>query len=132
MDTFVREIFDEIKWPMESVYSVYLDVTTIVAKKSTTYNIEFKNCENKVSKYKYIDGISYFDILVPNLQSVKYSALIEYLLLQEKNVFLTGETGTGKTVIIEDLLRKMKVYKNKTQRDTIAMTFSAQTSSNVA
>ena len=69
--------------------------------------------------------MAYFDILVPTIDLIKFTDVIEKLLMQNKNIFLTGETGTGKSVLLVALLKKMNDIRRKVPRDTISIIFSA-------
>ena len=65
-------------------------------------------------------------IYVPTIDSLRYSFILETLLNLRENVYVTGETGTGKTAIIQNIIKKF----NATEEWTfIRMNFSAQTSS---
>jgi dynein heavy chain len=48
--------------------------------------------------------VPYFNILVPTADTVKFKYLLEKLITGGFNVLLTGETGTGKSVIIGEYL----------------------------
>ncbi|XP_065895241.1 dynein axonemal heavy chain 1-like isoform X2 [Dysidea avara] len=68
----------------------------------------------------------YSDIIVPTLDTIRCSFLIELLLTNNKKVLCVGPTGTGKTLTASDkLLRKMpKSYLSH------FINFSARTSAN--
>ena len=75
---------------------------------------------------------SYFNLLVPNVQSVRTQYLLDTLLPAptHRNVLLTGETGVGKTVIGMDYLRKtLHTDKPTSDYTSVTINFSAQTSS---
>jgi len=48
--------------------------------------------------------MSYFEILVPTSDTVKYKCLLHTLLDGGRNVLITGETGVGKSVVVKDFL----------------------------
>jgi dynein heavy chain len=48
--------------------------------------------------------MSYFEILVPTSDTVKYKYLLHTLLDGGRNVLITGETGVGKSVVVKDFL----------------------------
>ena len=47
---------------------------------------------------------SYFEILVPTTDTVKYKFVLNTLINHSYNVLFSGETGVGKSVIIQDFL----------------------------
>jgi len=64
---------------------------------------------------------------------VKYSYLVEWLLKVEKPVFFTGLTGTGKTVILQNLLTRLSASEEEGGQAVlpIFIGFSAQTNAKV-
>ncbi len=87
---------------------------------------DFVNYNNYLSQYKYEKGTPYFSIFVDTIDTLRYSFLIEVLLGLKKHLFITGDTGVGKTAIILNLLNKLTDSGTHT---SIMMNFSAQTSS---
>jgi dynein heavy chain len=57
-----------------------------------------------VTKFEYKAEMSYFNILVPTADTVRYKFLLETLLSHSHNVLITGETGVGKSVITQDFI----------------------------
>lgn len=47
---------------------------------------------------------SFFEILVPTADTVKYKFLLQTLCFNNFNILITGETGVGKSVIVKDFL----------------------------
>lgn len=79
-----------------------------------------------VPSFQYELGNPYFSILVPTIDTCRYSYLLDVLLQVKKHIFFTGETGVGKSVVIQkyiaDFKEKRKMYPN-------FINFSAQTNS---
>ena len=48
---------------------------------------------------------SFFEILVPTSDTVKYKFLLQTLMFANFNMLITGETGVGKSVIVKDFLK---------------------------
>jgi dynein heavy chain len=66
----------------------------------------------------------FFDLLVPTVDTIKYSNVIEQMLDIEKPLIVTGESGVGKSVLVKNLLVDLKERKSMS---TIFLNFSAQT-----
>lgn len=74
--------------------------------------------------WKYQPGTPIYKILVPTVDTIRNSFLISALLKAGRNILLVGNTGTGKTAIIQSALDQ---YHNETYT-TFTINFSAQTS----
>ena len=63
--------------------------------------------QNEVPKeFLYDPKLPYFSILVPTLNTVRYSYLLDLCLKIKKHCFFTGETGVGKSVVIQNYIAK--------------------------
>jgi len=62
---------------------------------------EFRPWTELITEFKFSLDIPFFNILVPTADTVKFNNLLSKLLKNGKNVLLSGETGTGKSVIIQ-------------------------------
>ncbi len=87
--------------------------------------LSFSNWDKKLEEFEFSRDQQFFDILVPTVDTVKYTYIMKLLLQAGKPVFIAGVSGVGKTLLIEKLLGQMK-NNNFT---TISLNFSAQTSS---
>ena len=81
---------------------------------------------DQLPKFVIQPDTKYSDIIVPTLDTVRSSHILEMLLLNKKTVVCVGPTGTGKTLAIAD-----KLARNM-PKDYIPefITFSAKTSAN--
>ncbi|XP_050519336.1 dynein axonemal heavy chain 6 [Diabrotica virgifera virgifera] len=76
--------------------------------------------------FKYMPELSYFETLVPTIDTVRFGYIMERLIYVDSPVFITGETGVGKSVVAKDCLHRLFL----TQKFVPAtINFSAQTSS---
>eukprot|EP00741_Cyanophora_paradoxa_P007767 tig00001206_g7515.t1 len=68
------------------------------------------------------------EITVPTADTIRYSYLLRLLVEHHVHVLFTGPTGTGKTIIVNDLLLN---GLDKEKWNAVLMNFSAQTSANM-
>ena len=57
-----------------------------------------------VPSFTYDPRMPFFSLMVPTVETVRYTTLLEMLGTVGKPVFLTGSTGVGKSVIIQNYL----------------------------
>ncbi|CAD1473370.1 unnamed protein product, partial [Heterotrigona itama] len=77
-------------------------------------------------EFVYDSGMPFFDILVPTIDTVRFGYLMKKLIEINKPVFLTGDTGVGKSVITKVVLNNLE---DSQLWSPINLIFSAQTSS---
>lgn len=95
--------------------------------------MEFKDWNTIVPKFVYSPDLPFFQLVVPTVDTTRFSYLLTELIKIGKAVFFTGVTGTGKTVIMESTLDqlKMPIEEGGHLFFPIQLTFSARTSSYV-
>lgn len=69
---------------------------------------QFVQFETVVPDFKYDKNQPYFDMLVPNVDTVRYSYVMKSLMTIKKPVFFTGITGTGKTSVMGAMLASLE------------------------
>ena len=79
-----------------------------------------------VTEFIYEPKMPYFSILVPTVDTLRYSTMLDILIKIKKQVFFTGETGVGKSVIIQKYISE---NRQKNELMPIYLNFSAQTDS---
>lgn len=67
----------------------------------------FSRWLEKKENFRFEKDISFFNILVPTQDTVKYKYIMENLCKQNFNSLFIGETGVGKSVIVMDFLNKL-------------------------
>jgi dynein heavy chain len=80
-----------------------------------------------VDVYVHDPKLAFSEMVIPTMDSVRYTYLINQLLMNDKNVLTTGPTGTGKSVNITQHLQGGMPEKYV----PLSLTFSAQTSANM-
>ena len=91
----------------------------------------FQDWSSIVPAFKYNETLPYFSLMVPTVDTCRYSYVMKTLLTVDKPCFITGVTGTGKTVAVQSLLNSLvpAVEDGGMGVVPIFMNFSAQTKS---
>ena len=79
-----------------------------------------------VGEYSVDIKMSYNEIVVPTLDSIRMKHMTARMLTSGKHVLIPGPTGTGKSVNTTEML----TYEMPEEYQALTMTFSAQTSAN--
>eukprot|EP00762_Andalucia_godoyi_P000666 ANDGO_05308.mRNA.1 Dynein-1-beta heavy chain len=83
-----------------------------------------------VQDFTYLPEMPFFNILVPTVDTTRVRFLLDTLVRSGRNVLITGVTGVGKTVIVQDFLREsLRADDPSGQYVSVYTNFSAQTSS---
>ncbi|KAI8818687.1 dynein heavy chain and region D6 of dynein motor-domain-containing protein [Fimicolochytrium jonesii] len=121
-DTFVRDLIDanpipDVQLPSaNNMFCYYVDLKT----KS------FALWDDLVPAFKYTQDVPFFQMTVPTSDTVKYEYFLEALLMNGFPTMFTGNTGVGKSIIVQSLLNRCcKTYGWV----PVALNFSAQTNS---
>ena len=93
----------------------------------------FREWTEIVPSFKYDDTVPYFSLIVPTTDTCRFSYVMKSLITVDKPVFITGVTGTGKTVAVQSLLNSLQPmpYDGGLGVIPVFMNFSAQTRSDV-
>ena len=65
---------------------------------------EVKSWHTLIPEFVYDSHQPYFDILVPTVETVRHRYLLDTLVQNGRNVLLVGETGVGKSVVVNSFL----------------------------
>ncbi|KAJ3183889.1 Dynein heavy chain 6, axonemal [Geranomyces variabilis] len=121
-DTFFRDLLDTVPIPdvqlpsANSMFCYYVDIKT----KS------FALWDDLVPAFKYAADVPFFQMMVPTSDTIKYEYLLEGLLCNGFPTLFTGNTGVGKSIIVQNMLNRCcKLYGWV----PVALNFSAQTNS---
>jgi len=61
----------------------------------------FRSFKEIVPSFEYIPGTSFFDLVVPTMDTVRFALLLKMNFERMSPAFFTGFTGTGKSVVME-------------------------------
>jgi midasin (ATPase involved in ribosome maturation) len=76
-------------------------------------------------EFEFPENVSYLDIFVPTKETYCYTTIIERFIAELNPIFITSHTGTGKTSIINQIIKK-------SGQSSLSFTFTAQTSPSIA
>lgn len=113
VDSMCRDFFGFLKIDSSGyVFDYYYDEK----------EVKFKPWTNKVAKFDFDPDAPFFSLLVPTVDTTRYSAVLDMLLSMQKHVFFTGATGVGKSVIIQKYLA---LNQDRQQLSIVNLNFSA-------
>ena len=121
-DNFMRNhsAFDRVRFGHGQVFDVYYNAESG----------EFQPWTTIVPKFEYSSALPYTKLFVPTVDTVRFAYVLKAQLELLHPVFFTGVTGTGKTVIVQNLIEEASdlSYDRGTRMTPILITFSAQSS----
>ncbi len=128
-DGFVRghksSILGQLRYGPGSVFENFPDIVNADAP--------WRRWMDVVPAFSYDREQPYFAMVVPTIDTVRFSFLLTVALSQLNPVFFTGVTGTGKTVIVQDFLNRFSSPDLKPGLglpvSPVVINFSARTSS---
>ena len=94
IDTIFRDFFSRLLIPTaDSVFEYYLD----------EQKCQFIHLKEIIPSFQYPDidsNATFFDLVVPTIETMRYAGHLKILTSISKPVFITGQTGTGKSMIV--------------------------------
>lgn len=91
VDNMLRDFFGKLHIPMaETVFEYYFNEK----------EQRFVHWSRLVPSFVYEPKMPFFQIMVPTVETVRYTALLDMLIQVSKPVLFTGSTGVGKSVMI--------------------------------
>lgn len=97
-DKFIREKIVKSGMPFPEAKLVYDYVWDVEDR-------EWKSWNETINEYTVDVKLSYSEIIVPTLDSIRMSWVMRHLINGNKHVMCPGPTGTGKSVYISALLQ---------------------------
>ncbi len=126
-DAFVRghkaSVLGALRYGPGTVYDSFCDAAQPEAP--------WRKWQDVVPAFAFDREQQYFAMVVPTVDTTRFTYLLTTHLRQLNPVFLTGVTGTGKTVVAQDFINKASAadYKGGVIVTPILINFSARTSS---
>eukprot|EP00981_Chlorochromonas_danica_P004175 scaffold838_cov160-Ochromonas_danica.AAC.12 len=100
--------------PANTVFDYYIDI----AKN------DIVSWDNRVPVWRHLKTMTFYDMIVPTVDTVRNSYISETFMKVKKNVLLVGATGTGKTILAQSLLKDLPDNFSR-----LVINFSAATTS---
>eukprot|EP00397_Hematodinium_sp_SG-2012_P000063 GEMP01000063.1.p1 GENE.GEMP01000063.1~~GEMP01000063.1.p1 ORF type:complete len:2825 (+),score=742.06 GEMP01000063.1:2672-11146(+) len=117
-----RQMFDNL---MREIENVFPQANTVFDYGINFEKVDFSSWEERLpNPYKPAEGTPFHKIIVPTVDTVRNMFIIKELVLNHNHFLCVGNTGTGKTVAISQVLSTL----NETWT-TLNINFSAQSSS---
>lgn len=69
---------------------------------------KFELWSNSKGSFEFNQEMSYFDMVVPTKDTVRFSWFTERAVLNKFPIFITGVTGVGKSIIIQSTLERLE------------------------
>ena len=92
----MRDFFAKLHIPMaETVYEYYFNEK----------EQKFSHWSKIVPSFIYEPKLPFFSLMVPTVDTTRYTTLLDMLVSVSKAVFFTGNTGVGKSAIIQSYMR---------------------------
>ncbi len=104
-----RNNFMKIMKEVMTKLGVQFDFSHDVYDLYVNENCNFSKWNERKEIFKFDKELSFFNILVPTQDTIKYKYLMDNLSKNNFNSLFIGETGVGKSVIIMDFLNKLDI-----------------------
>lgn len=118
MDQLASNLFNINELPRGSLFDCYLDLTE--------KEHHWKKWEAIPQEFEYNASMKWSEILVPTINTKRFSYILRRAILSKYPIYFSGITGTGKTVICQNVLQELN---DKGLITPLQFTFSAKTSS---
>lgn len=116
VDSLIKKKFPTFKFEGSLITDCFFDVE----------QVELKLYSEHIPPAEIDMKMPFWEIIVPTVETAKISSMLQMQLKSENHVFLTGSSGTGKSVVVSNVLKSM----TGTQLfDSFKYNFSAQTNS---
>ncbi|CAK92427.1 unnamed protein product (macronuclear) [Paramecium tetraurelia] len=116
-DTFPVEVL-----PRGSLFACLVKIT----KTDGLVDINYTQWNDIIPQFEYIKGMSYFDMVVQTKETVAHGWFLEQAVNTNCPMFITGVTGTGKTIMVNSTVEKLR---DDGLIALMQITFSAKTAS---
>ena len=96
LDQYLREIEAQFP-PMHTVYDYFID-----PKKN-----DFELWETKLTNWRPRKGLQFAQLIVPTIDTIRNSFFLQTMVTAKHRVLISGNTGTGKTVLCQSILEQL-------------------------
>ena len=125
-DDFVKKRSDEHGLaafpPSDTVFDYHLDVT--MTDNAAQTEGKFVRWDTMVKPFAYDPSVPFVQMLVPTVDTARFSHILELSLDVSRPALFVGATGVGKTAIVSDTLDRLRATSDVVP---VFVNFSAQT-----
>jgi dynein heavy chain len=113
LDNMMRDFFSSLHIPdNDSVFDYKFDgVSKFIAWKDILDPFVYESAQ-----------VPFFKLVVPTVDTMRYSSMLDHLTRMNKPVYFTGSTGTGKSMIVQNYINENRQNQNLSP---IILNFSA-------
>eukprot|EP00937_MAST-01D_sp_MAST-1D-sp2_P001492 g1492.t1 len=114
-----KDLLGEHADTIENLYDLAVDVE----------NVGWTPWDELMDHFEFDPKQAFFEILVPTIDTTRYTYLLDTLLRRSKNLVFMAETGVGKSVVIQNFLDRMALVDEANEDGYVSFTmgYSAQT-----
>ena len=93
--------------------------------------LTWRKWDDVVQPFQHVPSMQFFDMIIPTVDTVRYESLVATLVGIDRPVFLTGESGCGKSALVSQCMNKLSlsVEDGGYNAAPLNMAFSSHTSS---
>mmetsp|Transcript_7540 Transcript_7540/g.6879 ORF Transcript_7540/g.6879 Transcript_7540/m.6879 type:complete len:251 (-) Transcript_7540:75-827(-) len=117
LDNMFREYFSKLHFPTSETVLEYF---------YSEKEAKILMWEKVMPAFEYDPKIPFFSLLVPTVDTVRYTTILDMLVKIGKPAFFTGNTGVGKSIIAQNYIQN---NQEKEGLAPVMFNFSAQTTS---
>jgi len=90
--------------PMKIPNKLGTDFSSVFDMAFNKENVAWMPWTKTVKEYVVPKDVTYSEVIVPNVDSIRVQFLLNTLLMNKKHTLVVGHTGTGKTITIKNEL----------------------------
>ena len=115
VDAFIKKKFNNVEFPPESIVNCGINFE----------GLYLESLSPRIPHFQFDPAQPFWEILVPTIDTLKLETILALHLERQRNVYLTGNSGTGKSTLALKVLQRLQ----QSALDSFKIHFSTRTSS---